>query len=162
MQQYNSWNSIVWRIDPDPCDVSPNEKARGVENIEVTDSREPEPKEIFIRPTLASIAGAMLMLNDKTEVYQDESILYGLRSSSPVLFSVPDQLYDFDSEKTDWLKEHERTEMTSGKIPTPIDADLFGEVCPYWLNEFNTPYSNWNVLHRLNWTKKKRNKLKAI
>ncbi len=162
MQQYNSWNGIVWRNDPDHCDVLPRKKARGAGNVTVTESTEALDRESIIRPALASIAGAMLMLSDKPEVYQDDRNLYGLRRSSPVLFSVPGQLYDFDPGKTDHIIASERTEIISGKRASPIDGDQFGEVCPFWLNEFNTSYENWNVLHRLNWPKGKNRDLEAV
>ncbi|TKG92919.1 hypothetical protein EYV94_18285 [Puteibacter caeruleilacunae] len=161
MQQYNSWNGIVWRNDPDHCDVMPNKQAKDVGNVKETAARKASSKESIIRPALASVAGAMLMLSDKPETYQNDANLYGLRRSSPVVFSVPGQLYDFDPAKTDWLKTHERTEIISGKHPTPIDGDQFGYVCPYWLNEFNLSFENWNVLHRLNWSDKKKTSLEA-
>ncbi|MBI9064438.1 MAG: alpha-galactosidase [Marinilabiliaceae bacterium] len=161
MQQYNSWNGIVWRNDPDHCDIAPNKKARDIGNVKELEARQAVDKESIIRPALASIAGAMLMLSDKPEVYNDDRNLYGLRRSAPVLFSVPGQLYDFDPGKTDWLKSNERTAITSGKQPAPIDGDQFGYVCPYWLNEFNTAYENWYVLHRLNWSQKNKTSLKA-
>ena len=159
MQQYNSWNGIVWRNDPDHCDVSPIKKGRGVGNVKMTESRQAIPKESIIRPALASIAGAMLILSDKPEVYENDQNLYGLRRSSPVLFTVPGQLYDFDPQKTNWLKEHQRTEINTGKRPSPIDGDQMGEVSHFWLNEFNMSFENWNVLHRLNWSKKKKSSL---
>lgn len=161
MQQYNSWNGIVWRNDPDHCDISPDKKARDIGNVTDVEERVAADKESIIRPALASIAGAMLMLSDKPEVYKNDNKLYGLRRSSPVLFSVPGQLYDFESAKTDWLKANKRTDIKSGKGPSPIDGDQFGEVCPYWLNEFNTSFGNWNVLHRLNWTQKEKDVLAA-
>ena len=162
LQQYNSWNGIVWRNDPDHCDVSPNKKSRDIGNVKDTETRSAEEKESIIRPALASIAGAMLMLSDKPEVYEDDNRIYGLRRSSPVLFSVPGQLYDFDSQKTDWLKNNKRIDITSGKSPSPIDGDQFGKVCPYWLNEFNTSFENWTVLHRLNWSEKNNKALEPV
>jgi len=152
MQQYNSWNGIVWRNDPDHCDVLPEKKAKDIGNVKETETIKAIPKESIIRPALASIAGTMLMLSDKPEVYTNYKNIFGLLRSSPVLFSVPGQLYDFDPIKTDWLKTHKRIDITSGKRPSPIDGDQFGQVCPYWLNEFNNSYENWFVLHRLNWT----------
>ena len=162
MQQYNSWNGIVWRNDPDHCDVAPNKKAAETGNVKKTTVRKSEARESIIRPALASIAGAMLMLSDKPEIYENDELLYGLRRAAPVLFSVPGQLYDYDPAKTDWIKNHKRTEIKSGKSPTPIDGDQFGEVCTFWLNEFNTPFEEWVVLHRLNWSEKKRVKLKPV
>lgn len=162
MQQYNSWNGIVWRNDPDHCDVLPNKSGQGEGNITQVSAVTSVKSETIIRPALASIAGAMLMLSDKPEVYSDDSNLYGLRRSSPVLFSVPGQLYDYDPQKTNWLKDHRRTEIVSGRSPAPCDADQFGEVCPFWLNEFNTGYEDWVVLHRLNWAKNEKSSLPAI
>lgn len=162
MQQYNSWNGIVWRNDPDHCDILPTKVSQGQGNITRVSEVTSVKSETIIRPALASIAGAMLMLSDKPEVYADDANLYGLRRSSPVLFSVPGQLYDFDPQKTDWLKNHPRTEIVSGANPAPCDADQFGEVCPFWLNEFNTGYENWSVLHRLNWAKDPKTSLPAV
>ncbi|MGQ7870739.1 alpha-galactosidase [Sunxiuqinia sp. sy24] len=162
LQQYNSWNGIVWRNDPDHCDVSPNKKGKDIGNVKELEARQAMERETIIRPALASIAGAILMLSDKPEVYEDDSRIYGLRRSSPVLFSVPGQLYDFDSGKTNWLKSNERTDITTGRHPSPIDGDQFGEVCPYWLNEFNTGFENWNVLHRLNWSERNQKSLEPV
>ena len=156
MQQYNSWNGIVWRNDPDHCDILPRKSGQGAGNITQTKDVSAMNNESIIRPALASIAGAMLLLSDKPDVYENDNNLYGLRRSSPVLFSVPGQLYDFDATKTDWLKNHSRTEITSGKDPAATDADQFGNVCPYWLNEFNTDIERWNVLHILNWSEKEK------
>ncbi len=162
MQQYNSWNGIVWRNDPDHCDVLPVKKGGNRGNVTRTVTVKAVPAETIIRPALASIAGAMLMLSDRPEVYRDDRNLYGLRRAAPVVFSVPGQLYDFDPVKTDWLKTHDRTEITSGAGPSPIDADQFGEVCPFWLNEFNTFLGHWYVLHRLNWADRKKETLPAV
>ncbi len=156
MQQYNSWNGIVWRNDPDHCDVLPSKRAKDVGNVKNTEKTKAVHKESIIRPALASMAGTMLMLSDKPEVYKDDRNLFGLRRSSPVLFSVPGQLYDYDPVKTDKVMEMKRTDIRSGKHPTPIDADQFGEVCPYWLNEFGMSYEDWYVFNRLNWDKKKK------
>ena len=152
MQQYNSWNGIVWRNDPDHCDVRPRRKPAEEGNVRKTAAANATDNDTIIRPALASIAGCMLMLSDKPEVYTEERNLVGIRRSSPVLFSVPGQLYDFDTAKTDVLRKSARTEITSGCAKTPIDGDQQGQVCPWWLNEFNLGFDHWNVLHHLNWT----------
>ncbi len=152
MQQYNSWNGIVWRNDPDHCDIRPHRVPAEVGNVRKTTAATTSTNDTIIRPALASIAGCMLMLSDKAEVYEDDHNLTGIRRSSPVLFSVPGQLYDFDPRKTDILKTTERTAITSGSGQSPIDGDQHGDVCPWWLNEFNLPFDHWNVLHRLNWS----------
>lgn len=159
MQQYNSWNGIVWRNDPDHCDILPNKKGVGSGNITQTVSRQAVKSETIIRPALASIAGSSLLLSDKPEIYEDNSNLFGLKRVSPVLFSVPGQLYDFDPVKTDWIKSHNMDEITSGANPAPLDADQFGAVCPHWLNEFNTGFDEWVVFHRLSWPEKDKTSL---
>jgi len=117
---------------------------------------------LYAQISASIIAGAMLMLSDKPEVYKDDSKLFGLLRSSPVLFSVPGQLYDFDQGKADWLKANKRTDINTGKCPSQIDGDQFGEVCPYWLNEFITNFDNWHVLHRLNWETRTKKSLKEV
>jgi alpha-galactosidase len=154
MQQYNSWNGIVWRNDPDHCDVYPRFKPAEVGNVQKTDEVKAANNDTVIRPALASLAGCLLMLSDKPEVYRDDRNLVGARRASPVLFSVPGQLYDYDPSKTDRLRAMERTAIQSGANASPIDADQFGAVCPWWLNEIALPFERWNVLHRLNWSDK--------
>ncbi|HKK19642.1 MAG TPA: hypothetical protein VJ952_13265, partial [Opitutales bacterium] len=130
----------------------PHRKPAEVGNVRKTREVSAIDNDTIIRPALASIAGCMLMLSDKPEVYADDGNLVGIRKSSPVLFSVPGQLYDFDSSKSDVLKNTERGTVLSGAAPSPIDGDQHGEVCPWWLNEFNLGFSRWNVLHHLNWS----------
>jgi len=152
LQQYNSWNGIVWRNDPDHCDVYPQYKPAETGNVKKTDAIVPVSNDTIIRPALASIGGAMLLLSDKPEVYRDDRNLVGLRRSAPVVFTMPGQLYDYDPSKTDRVIATERTAITSGRDPSPIDADQQGAVCPWWLNEFSLPFDHWNVLHHLNWS----------
>ena len=152
MQQYNSWNGIVWRNDPDHCDVYPKFKPAEVGNVVNTTTVAAAPEDTIIRPALASIAGCVLILSDQPAVYQNDANLEGLRRAAPVLFSVPGQLYDFDESKSQNLLRMQRTDITSGAKPAPVDADQHGLVCPWWLNEFNRPFEHWNVLHHLNWS----------
>lgn len=151
LQQFNSWNGVVWRNDPDHCDVQPTRKPVGAGNIVKWAEAEPTPEDAIIRPALTSIAGGMLMLCDKPETYEDEANLRGVRCSSPVLFSVPGQLYDFDSSTSDFVQTMDRAAWKTGMRPQPTDAKRDGNVCPWWLNEINKPFENWNVLHRFNW-----------
>jgi len=154
MQQYNSWNGIVWRNDPDHCDVFPQFKAGETGNVTKFDHVVPTNNDTVIRPALASIAGTLLMLSDKPEVYRDDRNIEGAKRSSPVLSSVPGQLYDFDGSKSAALATVPRTSIQSGSNPAPGDANQFGAVCPWWLNEFDLPgVGHWNVLHRVNWGK---------
>jgi hypothetical protein len=151
LQQYNSWNGIVWRNDPDHCDVYPQFKPAQLGDVSKVSATTPAPSDTIIRPAMASIAGSLLMLSDRAEVYRDDANLEGLRRSSPVIFSVPGQLYDFDDSKSRNLLTTERSSIRDGSIPTSIDADGT-TVCPWWLNEFNRPFEHWNVLHRVNWS----------
>lgn len=116
MQQYNSWNGIVWRNDPDHCDILPKKEGIGQGNISSIKEIQAVQAETVIRPALASIAGVSLLLSDKPEVYQNPNNLIGLKKVAPVVFSVPGQLYDFDPIKTDWLKTHNTSEITSGPV----------------------------------------------
>jgi alpha-galactosidase len=152
MQQYNSWNNIVWRNDPDHCDILPRRKPLEEGNVRKTGAVTASDSDTIIRPALASIAGCMLMLSDKPEVYAEERNLVGIRRASPVLFSVPGQLYDFDSVKTDVLKKTPRESIRDGRVNVPLDADRQGMVSPWWLNEFNLSFDRWSVLHRVNWS----------
>lgn len=153
MQQYNSWNGIVWINDPDHCDVLPDYKPAGAGDVKDVIATKSELAETKLRPSLASIAGCMLMLSDKPAVYANDANLEGVRRASPVLFSVPGQLYDYDEVKSKRLPGLDLRTLRSGTDPTIIDADQFGAVCPWWLNEINRPFEHWNVLSRMNWTK---------
>ncbi|MBK7643010.1 MAG: alpha-galactosidase [Planctomycetes bacterium] len=145
LQQYNSWNGLVWRNDPDHCDVMPSWKeVAGKGDAAIAEAR----KESILRPTLASMAGAVLMLSDPAEVYADPRNLEGAKRALPVLFSVPGQTYDFDARKTDALLAGKRTNILSGKDPSPIDADQQGTLAPWWLQEIDRSFEHWNVLAR--------------
>lgn len=131
MQEYNSWNNVVWRNDPDHVDISP-------------------AGEEIIRPVLISMAGAQMLLSDKVDVYRSDTKIEGARRSSPVLFTLPGQLYDFDPRKTDNLIAGHRNE-NGGGAAGPIDADQFGAACPWWLLEVNRPFESWSILAHFNW-----------
>lgn len=153
MQQYNSWNGIVWINDPDHCDILPDYKPATTGDVKEVTATSSELSETKLRPALASIAGCMLMLSDKPAVYANDANLEGVKRASPVLFSVPGQLYDYDEVKSKRLPGLDLSTLRSGTDPTIIDADQFGTVCPWWLNEINRPFEHWNVLSRMNWTK---------
>ncbi len=145
LQQYNSWNGLVWRNDPDHCDLMPRWKdVSGKGDAALAEAR----KDSILRPTLVSMAGAMLMLSDPAEVYADARNLEGAKRALPVLFSVPGQIYDFDPRKTDALLAGKRTEILSGKDPSPIDAEQQGTLAPWWLMEIDKVFEHWNVLAR--------------
>ena len=129
--QYNSWNNVVWRNDPDHADITP-------------------PGEEIIRPTLVSMAGAQLLLTDKVEVYEDDAKIEGAKRAAPVLFTTPGQLYDFDPSKANNLIAGLRNQ-NGGAKPGPIDADQTGVESPWWMLDINRPFESWSVLARLSY-----------
>ena len=54
MQQYNSWNGIVWRNDPDLCDVYPQFKPAEVGDVSKFERVTPTNSDTVLRPALAS------------------------------------------------------------------------------------------------------------
>jgi alpha-galactosidase len=138
LQQYNSWNGVVWRNDPDACDVLAGGNMAGT----------------ILRPSIVSMAGAMLLLSDRAAVYRRDECLEGAKRSSPVLFTVPGQLYDFEPDKSDWLLTHQRNEIKAGGPASPMDARQSDNVCPWWLLEVDRPFEHWTVLAHYNWTGK--------
>lgn len=151
LQQYNSWNGLVWRNDPDHCDVLPHWKPAEEGNVTAVEEVEASATDAIQRPCLVSMAGAMLMLSDRWEVYANPANLEGIKRAAPIVFTVPGQLYDFNPEKTDRLAAMERTEILEGGPPSPIDADQTGLVCDWWMMEIERPYERWNVLARFAW-----------
>lgn len=131
LTQYNSWNNVVWRNDPDHVDL-------GVAGEEI------------IRPVLISMAGAQMMLSDKISFYENESNLEGARRSSPVLFTKPGQLYDYDMIRTENLLKGLRN-ANGGQFAGPLDADQWGVNCPWWLMEVDRPFEHWFVLAHMSW-----------
>lgn len=89
LQYFNSWNGVVWRNDPDHCDIAPSwlpsELPWFMESVD-KNPEGPNPDTI-VRPCVVSMAGGMLMLSDKAEVYNNDKNLEGLKRSSPVRFS---------------------------------------------------------------------------
>jgi hypothetical protein len=118
----SSTNGVVWRGDPDHCDILPERKAErttmkafGAEAA-ITDT--------ITRPCVVAMAGSMLLVSDKAEVYRDDANLEGMKRSAPVLFTVPGQLYDGGGNGT------------------------------WWLQEIDLPFEHWSVLARFNWSGK--------
>ena len=144
LQCYNSWNNVIWLNDPDHCDLLPARKAVDAGDVLKTESISGVLEDTVIRPTLVSMAGGVLMLSDKAEVYQNSKALEGARRASPVLFSVPGQLYDYTPNAS--------ARLAAVKQPsdrTPIDAGG-GQTCPWWLMEVDRPFEHWAVLSHLN------------
>ena len=151
LQQYNSWNGIVWRNDPDHCDILPTHKPKEKGNVIEVEDVEACSNDAIQRPCLVSMASGMLMLSDRAEVYSSARNLEGAKRSAPIVFTVPGQLYDFDPRKTDTIIATKRTEIVHGGPPSPIDADQNGEVCVWWMMEIEKAFESWTVLAHFNW-----------
>jgi len=122
LAQYNELEGVVWRGDPDHCDVMGMWLMDEDAMMPVFGRNEPVPARTVIRPAICTMAGAVLMLSDKVEVYQDDGNIEGMKRSAPVLFTVPGQLY------------------SCGR-----------QTAPWWLQEIDRPFDHWSVLARIQW-----------
>ncbi|MGA2624253.1 MAG: glycoside hydrolase family 36 protein [Bacteroidota bacterium] len=124
LAQYNSFNNIVWRNDPD--------------HVELTD------KDAYRSTMVTSLTGSVLMLTDKPDKYTT-SLVEPAKRAAPVLFTVPGQIFDVDPSRSQTL-DRVNSEV-SGSGPRPFDA---GDTprCELYLLEVNKPYESWVVLGR--------------
>jgi hypothetical protein len=122
--QFNSYNNVVWRNDPDHIEL-----ARA---------------DAFRATTLTSLTGSLLMLTDPPEVYRTERVEAAKRAA-PVLFTVPAQVYDVDPVRSSRIGEVEAE--LSGAGPRPFEADQ-ALAQPLYLLEVSRPFERWAVLAR--------------
>jgi hypothetical protein len=124
------------------------------------DPRQINP-DMIVRPSIVSMAGGMLLLSDKAEVYEDDQNLEGIKRSSPVLFTVPGQLYDYNTIESDRVLNN--TEDNPERFPEPRinlrhptypHAPHRGNESPWWMMEIDRPFDYWSVLARFNWRKR--------
>ena len=102
----SSSNGVVWRNDPDHCDIM----AAGAKDKTTmkTFAVPAAPADTIDQPCVVAMAGSMLLVSDKAEDYQNDANLEGMKRSAPVLFTVPGQLYDGGGNGTWWLQEIDR------------------------------------------------------
>lgn len=124
LAQYNSFNNVVWRNDPDHIELS--------------------PKEAFRSSMVTSLTGSLFMLTDKPEIYQT-GLVEAAKRSIPVLFTLPGQIYDVDPTRSRHIDRVDSE--VSGSGPRVFDADQ-APVCNLFLLEINKNYENWLVLGR--------------
>ncbi len=138
-QGFSSWEGVVWRNDPDHCDLLPGGKAEagGMKTFAVADA----PPSSIQRPCVIAMAGGVLLLSDKAEVYRDPRNLEGAKRSSPVLFTVPGQLYDYTPRGPDWSFEKSFRDY----------AQKGDGEATWWLQEIDRPFEHWSVLARFQW-----------
>lgn len=123
LAQYNSFNNVVWRNDPD--------------HIELGESA-------YCSTMVTTLTGSLLLLTDKPEIYRTSAI-EPARRTAPVLFTRPGQLYDVDRSRSENLS-YADTEV-SGSGPRVFDAS-FTPNCFLYLLEISRPFDEWCVLGR--------------
>jgi len=126
LAQYNFMEGVVWRNDPDHCDVLGEWLMDTNAEMPVFGLDSRVPARSIIRPAICTMAGSVLMLSDKLEVYQDDRNIEGMKRSAPVLFTVPGQLY------------------SCGR-----------RAVPWWLQEIDRPFEHYWVLARIQWGQKR-------
>ena len=138
-QGFSSWEGVVWRNDPDHCDVLPESKVP--QGAMRTFGAAAVPPSTIIRPGVIAMAGGVLLLSDKAEVYSDPANLEGAKRSSPVLFTVPGQLHDYTPRAPDWSFEKSFRDY----------GQKGGGEAEWWLQEIDRPFDHWSVLARFQW-----------
>jgi len=129
LAQYAHLGGVLWRNDPDHCDVLGTWLMDTNAMMPVFAMEAPVPARTIIRPAICAMAGGVLMVSDKMEVYRDDRNIEGMKRSAPVLFTVPGQLYS-----------HGR------------------QTVPWWLQEIDRPFDHWTVLARIQWGEKEKTK----
>ncbi|MGH7633743.1 MAG: hypothetical protein ACRENC_08420, partial [Gemmatimonadaceae bacterium] len=122
--EYNSFNNVVWRNDPDHIQIAAADAYRAT--------------------TLTSLTGSLLMLTDRPEVYLTGRVEAAKRAA-PVLFTLPGQIYDVNPSRSSRIGEADVT--LSGAGPRPFDADKRPGASLYLL-DVNRPFARWSVLAR--------------
>jgi len=123
LAQFNSWNNVVWRNDPD--------------HIELNEDR-------FKSTLVTSLTGSVLLLTDKPEVYRT-GVIEPARRAAPVLGTVPGQIFDVDPSRSDELGRVGAE--VSGSGPRVFDASI-RPTCDLFLLEIDRPFESWAVLGR--------------
>jgi len=123
LAQYNSFNNIVWRNDPDHIEL--NEDA-------------------YKSTLVTTLTGSLFMLTDKPAVYRTASVEPAKRTV-PILFTLPGQIFDVDPSRSQHLGRAD-TEV-SGSGPRIFDGG-YTPACFLYLLEIDRPFENWTVLGR--------------
>lgn len=123
--EYNSFNNIVWRNDPDHIEVAKPDAYRAT--------------------TITSLTGSVLMLTDPPAVYLTDRV-EAARRTSPVLFAQPGQLYDVDPSRSEAIGR--AAEEMSGSGPRTFDATQALSTHYLYAVDVSRPYEDWMVLAR--------------
>lgn len=122
--QYNSFNNVVWRNDPDHIELRQADRYRAT--------------------TLTSVTGSVMMITDPPEVYRTSKVEAAQRTA-PVLFTRPGQVYDVDPSRSSHLADVGAT--VSGSGPRPFDADQ-RLLVPLYTLDIARPFEQWSVITR--------------
>jgi hypothetical protein len=125
MAQYNSFNNVVWRNDPDHIQSTHDEGYRDC--------------------TVTSLTGSLYMLTDTPEDLRTKD-LSAVKATIPVLFTRPGQVYDVDPTRSMHLDQVD-TE-TSGGGPRPFDASRTTSTDLFQL-DVNAGWGQWTLLARV-------------
>lgn len=126
LAQFNSYNNIIWRNDPDHIVLS--------------------AKEAYRSCLATSLTGSLFMLTDKAETYRNSPLIEAARRTIPVLYTQPGQVYDVDPSRSSLIAGAD-VEM-SGSGPRAFDASS-NTVTGLMELEINKPFENWVVLGRV-------------
>lgn len=126
LAQYNAFNNVVWRNDPDHI---------------VLDS-----KYAYRDCMLTSMTGSLLMITDKPGYYDTAANLDAATAAVPVLFTRPGQLYNVDPSRSTNLAR--LATAVSGSGERTFDAGKTS-TCDLFVTEFNKSYGNWMILGRV-------------
>lgn len=124
LAEYNSFNNVVWRNDPDHIELSPREAWRSC--------------------LATSLTGSLFMLTSRPEVYRTP-LAEAARRTLPVPFTLPGQVYEVDGTKISQLGRVD-TEV-SGAGPRAFDADQ-QPYCHLYALDVNKSFEQWLVLGR--------------
>ena len=125
LAQFNSYNNIVWRNDPDHIVLS--------------------AKEAYRSCSATTLTGSLFMLTDKAEKYRNSRLMEAARRTIPVLYTQPGQVYDVDPSRSSLIAGAD-VEM-SGSGPRPFDASS-NTITGLFELEINKPFEHWVVLGR--------------
>jgi alpha-galactosidase len=126
LAQFNSYNNIIWRNDPDHIVLS--------------------AKEAYRSCSATSLTGSLFMLTDKAETYHNSPLVEAARRTIPVLYTQPGQVYDVDPSRSSLIAGAD-VEM-SGSGPRSFDASS-NTITGLFELEINKPFENWVVLGRV-------------
>ncbi len=124
LSQFNSFNNVVWRNDPDHIVLSEQEAWRST--------------------MVTSLTGSLMLLTDTPDTYRTP-IIEPAKRASPVLFTTPGQMYDVDPSRS--MHMDRAGAEVSGSGPRILDAGGT-PACHLYALEIDRPFENWLVLGR--------------